>query len=186
MRTPHEKRKTIPHNDARRHPRKDGLRPQKMHKDGAFLNVHLVLHILALWLARLLLLLSHNLDVDPVDAHAQLGLVHGLALLLAAVVSWAHASTVDASRNGDAVHLEGLVVVDDDEEAVEAVGECKRDVRDDLEVGMAGGELDGGAVANFLLAGWDGHRARVWKVERRVRVQCYLRYQSLIYTYCWR
>jgi hypothetical protein len=130
-----------------------------MQVQSALLDINVILGLGALR-PGLAILFRDKLHLDAVDANHELGFVDGLALFLAAFVARCCCGAVDACGNGHAVDLEGLVAVDCDEEAVEAVCESDGDMGDDLEVGMGWREEHGDAVGGFLLVGGDGDGPR--------------------------
>jgi hypothetical protein len=144
--------------------------PHNIQKDRALLHLNLLLAIHRLR-RTLAILLRHKLDINAIHAANQLGLEDGLALLLAALVAGAGAAAVNPRGDRDAVDFKRLVAVDEDEEAVEAVGECDGDAGRDLEVRVAGGHDDGGAVFRLALVGEDVDGPWLGEVERGVSVE---------------
>jgi hypothetical protein len=128
-----------------------------MQVQSAPLDINVVLWLGALR-PRLAILFRDKLHLYAIHADHELGFVDGLALLLAAFIARCGRGAVDACSDGHPVDLEGLVAVDCDEEAVEAVCESDGDVGDDLEIGMGWREEHGDAVSGFLLVGGDGDR----------------------------
>ncbi len=103
-----------------------------MQENRTLFNLHLILRIRTRTRRRrrrssralrprtiLLVLLCHNLNLNPVHAPHKFRLKDRFALLLATFVAWARVRAVDACCDGDAVDFEGSVAVDGDEEAVE-------------------------------------------------------------------
>jgi hypothetical protein len=150
--------------------------------DGALFDIDQVFDVVRLW-CTFGIFGCDNLNLDAIDTSAQLCLKHRLTLLLAVLIAWTWTTAVNTSRDRDAIHFQGLVAVNGDEEPVFATGQSNRDLWSDLQIRVHRCDHQGDTMLRLLLVGEDIDRPWFGHIKRGVGIERYLRYQCLSMTY---